>query len=183
MSRILILYGTTEGHTEKVATTMANALIAAGHDADVIQAGTLDPAFKAYDGVIVAASVHIGRFQKDVVKCIRAHAADIGSKPSAFVAVSLGILQKNDPKVTAELAHIVHRFEEATGWTPSTIKHVAGALQYTQYNVFVRWMMRRIAAKAGGDTDTSRDYAYTDWDDLRRFAAEFARRLTTPAAA
>jgi menaquinone-dependent protoporphyrinogen oxidase len=36
-------------------------------------------------------------------------------------------------------------------------------------------MMRRIVAKAGGDTDTSRDYEYTDWADVRTFAEEFAR--------
>jgi len=33
--------------------------------------------------------------------------------------------------------------------------------------------MKRIVRKAGGDIDTSRDYEYTDWDDLRRFAGEF----------
>ena len=44
--------------------------------------------------------------------------------------------------------------------------------------------MRRIVAKAGGDTDTTRDYEYTDWDDLWAFARAFGRRLTkTPVAA
>jgi menaquinone-dependent protoporphyrinogen oxidase len=31
--------------------------------------------------------------------------------------------------------------------------------------------MRRIAAKEGGDTDTSRDYEYTDWPAVDRFAS------------
>jgi menaquinone-dependent protoporphyrinogen oxidase len=34
--------------------------------------------------------------------------------------------------------------------------------------------MKRIVSKGGGDTDTSRDYEYTDWEDLRTFAREFA---------
>jgi len=42
--------------------------------------------------------------------------------------------------------------------------------------------MRRIARKEGGDTDTSRDYEYTDWNDLRAFGEAFARRFV-PAAA
>jgi menaquinone-dependent protoporphyrinogen IX oxidase len=29
--------------------------------------------------------------------------------------------------------------------------------------------MGRIVARAGGDTDTSRDYEYTDWAALRAF--------------
>jgi menaquinone-dependent protoporphyrinogen oxidase len=37
-------------------------------------------------------------------------------------------------------------------------------------------------ASAGGDTDTSRDYEYTDWKDLREFTARFAA-LVTPALA
>ena len=56
------------------------------------------------------------------------------------------------------------------------IKVVAGALQYTKYNWFIRWVMRRIVSRAGGDTDTSRDYEYTDWKDLELFAHEFASR-------
>jgi menaquinone-dependent protoporphyrinogen oxidase len=38
-------------------------------------------------------------------------------------------------------------------------------------------MMRLIVGFAGGDTDTSRDYDYTDWRAVGRFAAEFAAGL------
>jgi menaquinone-dependent protoporphyrinogen oxidase len=38
-------------------------------------------------------------------------------------------------------------------------------------------MMRLIAGAAGGDTDTSRDYEYTDWEAVERFAMDFAARL------
>jgi hypothetical protein len=34
----------------------------------------------------------------------------------------------------------------------------------------------RIAAQAGGDTDTSRAYEYTDWNAVARFARQFAQR-------
>jgi menaquinone-dependent protoporphyrinogen oxidase len=33
--------------------------------------------------------------------------------------------------------------------------------------------MKRIVAKAGGETDTARDYEDTDWQDLRTFAEQF----------
>jgi menaquinone-dependent protoporphyrinogen oxidase len=42
--------------------------------------------------------------------------------------------------------------------------------------------MRRIAAKAGGDTDVSRDYEYTDWNDVRDFAVGFAGVVAHEAA-
>jgi menaquinone-dependent protoporphyrinogen oxidase len=37
--------------------------------------------------------------------------------------------------------------------------------------------MKRIAKKVGSDTDTSRDYEYTDWDEVEGFASDFAEAL------
>ena len=118
MTRILVVYGTTEGHTEQIATAIGNALTASGFEAHVIQAGTLDPRPADYDGVIVSASVHGGRYQKPVARWIRAHAAELQQKPAAFVSSSLGVLQ-HDPKVDAELDAIVHRFIDPLGWQPT----------------------------------------------------------------
>jgi hypothetical protein len=36
-----------------------------------------------------------------------------------------------------------------------------------------RWAIQRIARKAGGATDTTRDWEYTDWEDVKQFAREF----------
>ena len=44
-------------------------------------------------------------------------------------------------------------------------------LLYTQYNVLIRFVMKRIAKHAGGATDTSRDHEYTDWVALDQFVA------------
>jgi menaquinone-dependent protoporphyrinogen oxidase len=176
MSRILVIYGTTEGHTEMIATAIGNHLTTQGFDVHVIKAGTVDPRPSDYDGVIVAASVHAGSYQKAVARWVRAHVAELRSKPTAFVSACLGVLQ-HDPKVDAELDAIVHRFLDPLGWQPAVIKPVAGALLYTKYNLLVRWLMKRIAAKAGGATDTSRDYDYTDWDEIQAFAGEFGQRV------
>ena len=181
MRRILVTYGTSEGHTEMIATAIGNTLMTRGFDVDTIQAGTIDPRPDAYDGVIVAASVHRGHYQPVVARWIGAHAAELATRPTAFVSVSLGVLQ-HDPRVAAELDAIIHRFIDPLGWRPTVIKPVAGALLYTEYNLLMRWLMKRIAAKAGADTDTSRDYDYTDWKDLEAFAAEFGRGVPDAVA-
>jgi menaquinone-dependent protoporphyrinogen oxidase len=176
MNRILVIYGTTEGHTRKIANSIGDTLRLDDFDVDVVQAGAIDPRPADYDGVVVAASVHGGRYQHDVGDWVRAHGGELAAKPTAFVSVCLAVLQ-NDPTVLSELDAIVRRFTATAGWRPSEIKLVAGALPYTKYNWFKRWIMKRITAKAGGDTDTSRDYDYTDWADLRVFAGEFGRRV------
>jgi len=67
----------------------------------------------------------------------------------------------------------VQRFLDKCGWRPTTHRLIAGAVLYTRYSWLKKWMMKRIVAKAGGGTDTTRDYEYTDWNDLRAFAREF----------
>lgn len=181
MSRVLILYGTTDGHTRAIAHAIALPLSTQGIDTDVIEAGTLNPLPSRYDGIIIAASIHAGRYQQEVERWVHAHQKDFGTRPAVFVSVCLAVLQQRDPKVRADLDAIVKRFEATTGWRPPVVKHVAGALLYTRYNIFKRWIMKRIVAKAGGATDVSRDYDYTDWDDLRAFAEDFRRRLLAAA--
>jgi menaquinone-dependent protoporphyrinogen oxidase len=41
--------------------------------------------------------------------------------------------------------------------------------------------MRLIAKRAGGDTDTSVDYVYTDWEEVKRFTERFLEKLSPPA--
>ena len=173
MARILVLFGTTEGQTAKVAAAIAATLRTCGVSVDVVEAGTLPADAEAYDAVVVAASVHAGGYQRAVGRWIRAHAGALGTRPTAFVSVCLGVLQA-DSKVQRHVNDIASRFVSEAAWHPSVIKIVAGALPYSRYNWFKRWMMRRIVAKAGGDTDTSRDYEYTDWADLQAFSRQFA---------
>lgn len=77
---------------------------------------------------------------------------------------------------------VVEKFIENTGWRPQRIELIAGALPYSRYNFLVRFIMRRISAKEGGDTDTSHDYEYTDWNAIDRFARELTQRCHTHEA-
>jgi menaquinone-dependent protoporphyrinogen oxidase len=181
MSRTLIVYGSSEGQTAKIARAIAIRLNLDGIDTDVVQAGTRDPRPCHYAAIIVAGSVHAGGYQKPVAKWIRAHLAEFGNVPTAFVSVCLGVISKKE-KDRDEARAMPRRFADGLAWHPTVIKVVAGALPYTQYNFFTRWIMKRIVSEAGGDTDTSRDYEYTDWKDLNDFADRFAA-LVTPVMA
>jgi menaquinone-dependent protoporphyrinogen oxidase len=182
MSRILVLYGTTDGHTSKIARTIGETLRTRGAEVDVLEAGSADPDPADYAGIVIAASVHAGGYQRPVRSWIRAHLVILGTRPTAFVSVCLGVLQP-DPKVQQQVAAVMNRFLSTVDWRPTVTKIVAGALPYTRYNWFKRRLMKRIVAKAGGDTDTSRDYEYTDWVDLRAFAEQFAPLLLEAKAA
>ena len=179
--RILILFGTTDGHTAKIAAALAETLQMEGASVEVADAGARVPPPDAdgYAAVIVAASVHASGYQASVRRWVKANLRALGDRPSAFVSVCLGVVQ-HDPAVDRELLAILQRFYRQTGWKPAVVKVVAGALLYTRYGWLKRWVMRRIAGKAHGDTNTTRDYEYTDWVDLRGFARDFIRRVKMP---
>ena len=172
MTRILVVYATTDGHTAKIAGAIADTLRVHGAAVDVHNLGRTHRLPDSYDGVIVAAPVRGGKYLKSIRRWVRAHAAVLNARPTGFVSVCLGVLQ-HDAAVDRTLQTIMSRFLAETGWQPVVTKQVAGALPYTRYNWFIRRVMKRIAAKAGGDTDTTRDYEYTDWEDLRRFTEQF----------
>ena len=78
---------------------------------------------------------------------------------------------------------MIDAFLEETHWHPGKIKAVAGALLYSKYNFLLRLIMKRIARAAGGDTDTSRDYDYTDWAALNHLIDELIAEEGVPSGA
>jgi menaquinone-dependent protoporphyrinogen oxidase len=181
MKRILVLYGTTDGHTAKIAAFVADTLTQAGSRVDIARAGAADPSPAGYDGVVVAASLHAGGYQRAVGHWVKRHGADLLDKPTAMISVCLGVLQR-DPRVWADLDAKVDQFLRKTGWHPTVVKIAAGAIPYSRYGWLKRVIMQYMSRKAGTITDPSRDYEYTDWEDLRLFSLGFLRRLEPDVA-
>ena len=132
--------------------------------------------------VIIAASVHAGRYQPAVVRFVSQHLAAIDSRPNVFLSVSLAAATEDEDDAQG-LRQCVAGFTQQTGWTPGIIHHVAGAFRYTSYDFLKLWAMKYIAWRKGAPTDSSRDYELTDWADLARFADSFAGNLERGAGA
>ena len=181
MARVLVLFGSTDGHTAKVARFIGGELRTLGAEVDVVDAAHASPAVRDYAAVIVAASIHAGGYQRKVIRWVRANAMQLHLRANAFVSVCLAVLQK-DPAVQHELEVIRDRFMGRTGWIPADIRIVAGALPYTRYAWLKRMVMRRIVKKVGGPTDASQDFEFTDWEGLRVFARQFHAMTVPPPA-
>jgi len=173
--QILLVYGTNEGQTEKIAAFVADRLARCGHQVTTVSASdartTPDP--HRFDAMLVAASVHLGRYQPAVIHFVRSHHAAIGARSNAFLSVSLSAAgHESDDR--RGLQKCVADFVQATGWTPELVHHVAGAFRYTTYGFLTRCVMKYIAWRKGAPTDTHHDYELTDWEDVARFAERFA---------
>ena len=174
MKLVLVVYGTTEGQTRKVAEFIANALKARGIEVDLVDSATQTAALvqPIYAAAIVCGSLHQHRYQASLLHFVKDNKAWLAGIPAAFVAVSL-TAALTDEQSRAELREIAESFYRETGWVPGITHHVAGALRYSQYDYLKRLIMKLIAKQQGGDTDTSHDHEYTDWNELTRFVDEF----------
>lgn len=177
MSRILLLYASVEGQTTLIAERIAKVLRAAAHSVELLPADSnpsrLDPA--AYDGVIIGASIHYGHHPACLRKLVARQRGALGARPNAFFSVSLSAGGPR-PKPAAAQRYI-DKFLRKTGWQPQQVASFAGAVKYSVYGPIKRRVMIVFVGLGGGETDTSRDYEYTDWPAAERFAGEFALRL------
>ena len=175
--RILVLFDSIDGQTARIGERIARTLEGSGHAVTLMPVGApgLAQAFEEHVAVIVGAAIRYGHHSRALESAIREHAGAIDARPNAFFSVSLSA---GGPGARpAEAARYIVAFVERTGWRPRRTATFAGALRYTKYNPFIRFLMRLIVGAAGGETDTSRDYEYTDWQAVDRFAGEFAAQL------
>ncbi len=180
MARILLIYGSVHGQTRKIAGVLLQEMQAGGHQVELIDSGSLDARAispQGFDAIMVGAPVYRSSYPRALQSWIRRHRQELSRIPGAFFSVCLGILQKSNPQAQAAERKIAETFFSSTGWRPATWEIFAGALPYTRYGFLTRQMMRLIAARSGGDVDTWRDFEYTDWKQVRRFAQDFLVRF------
>lgn len=173
---VLLVYGTTEGQTRKVAEFIADKFAAQGLSAIVADANHTDPDPGEFSAALIAASLHVGRYQASVVDYVRRRHAILNGMPTAFVSVSLAAASDDKDDLDG-LARCVAEFEHRTEWRPGEVHHVAGAFRFTQYDFLKRWAMKYIAYRKGQPTDASRDYELTDWNGVAAFVERFADQL------
>jgi menaquinone-dependent protoporphyrinogen oxidase len=169
---ILIVYGTTEGHTRDLCRYIQSLLSEAGANVTICDTTREAPDPAPYDICFVAASLHTGNYQSSVLEYVRRHHDALNGKRSAFLSVSLSAAGENAHDWEG-LEQCVARFTHATSWTPAVVHHVAGAIRYSHYDFPKRLALKFIAHKRGQETVTGSDYDLTDYDDLKQFVLGF----------
>ncbi|MCK3655108.1 protoporphyrinogen oxidase [Pasteurellaceae bacterium Macca] len=173
--KTLILYLTTDGQTrkiaEKMAETFADCTLISLREQPQIQAEKLQD----YDCIILGASIRYGHFDPILEAFIQQHQGLLKSKKSAFFSVNLTARKAN--RNTPETNTYTRKLLARIAWQPQYVAVFAGALFYPRYQWFDRVMIRFIMKITGGDTDTRREYEYTDWQKVTEFAQKIAKKL------
>lgn len=179
LMKVLVLYSSIEGQTERIAQRVAHLLREAGHAVRLQRAGEALE-LSEFDAIVVGASVHYGHHPDSLAAQLRREHDRLAGKPGAFFSVSLSAGGPR-PKPAAARRYI-ERFLRRSRWRPERAVSFAGALVYSQYGWFKKLVVLCFVALGGGDTDTSRDYEYTDYEAVADFARGFAQTLARRSA-
>jgi menaquinone-dependent protoporphyrinogen oxidase len=174
--RILVVYGTTEGQTRKIAEHVSQHLREGGHEVGLYDSaqglGKLE--ITDFGAAVIVASIHQQAHQESVTNFVRAHLGQLQTRPTLFLSVSLSAaFEETKP----EAKTYVNRFLANTGWQPTRICLVAGALRHTNYDYFEEQIVEHIVLKGREVGEPGRDQELTDWEGLSRDVEAFMRSL------
>ena len=172
--KTLILFSTRDGQTREIAAYLASELKELGIYSDVVNLNRAEEiAGQEYDRVVIGASIRYGHFHSALDRFVKKNTAALQAIPSAFFAVNL--VARKPEKRSPQTNSYTRKFLLRSPWQPDACAVFAGALRYPRYRWFDRFMIRLIMKMTGGETDTSKEVVYTDWEQVAGFAKELAQ--------
>lgn len=172
--KTLIMYSSRDGQTREIAMRLGTELKALGHESDILNLHDNSPiVWSEYDRVVIGASIRYGHFHRSVNLFIQKHLLQLNHLPSAFFSVNL--VARKPEKNTPETNSYTRKFLLNSPWKPDCSAVFAGALRYPRYGWLDKLMIRLIMKMTEGETDTSKEVVYTNWQQVSYFAAEVAQ--------
>ncbi|MEX3008432.1 flavodoxin domain-containing protein [Hoeflea sp. TYP-13] len=161
--RILLVYGTTEGQTRKIAKFCESHLTGSDNTVELLDSRRRmsDLEISKFDCVILAGSVHQRHHQESLTNFVIAHKKQLQESPTLFISVSLSIAFEGGEK---EAQKYVDDFAEYTGFQPNATLLVAGALKFDQYDYYMNQIVEFVVLQ--DRSKITEDQEFTDWETL-----------------
>lgn len=173
MPKALFLYSSREGQTKKILSHIEEKLSDMEVETlDLHSVENID--FTRYDKILIGASIRYGHLNKNLYQFIERHREQLDKAKAGFFCVNLTARKEQQGKDTPEGSVYIRKFLVKSSWKPKLIGVFAGALYYPRYNWFDKMMIKFIMSMTGGETDTTKEVEYTNWDKVSLFANKFA---------
>ena len=170
MSKFLIIYSTTDGHTKKICQRIKNFLT----DENLVELLSLENSKKVnlsdFEKIIIGASIRYGKHSKELYKFINLNKNILDQKKCAFFSVN--VVARKPEKNTAETNPYISQFLKISKWEPNKIGVFAGKVDYPNYSFLDKYIIKFIMFITNGPTDTSQSYEFTDWSKVDDFSNE-----------
>ncbi|MGF1701912.1 menaquinone-dependent protoporphyrinogen IX dehydrogenase [Photobacterium makurazakiensis] len=171
MEKVLLLHSSSDGQTVKILRRIEEAL---GEDCacELVDLNNVTSVnFADYSRVLIGASVRYGHLNKKLYQFIEKNLTALEQAKVGFFCVNL--TARKEGKNTPETSAYMLKFLKRSPWQPKLQAVFAGALRYPRYNWLDRVMIQLIMRITGGETDTTKEVEYTDWEKVKQFASQF----------
>lgn len=171
MKHVLMAYYSHAGHTSRIARTIQNTIIEEGHACDMVEMMEIVREgidWSKYDIVIVGSPIVYGTYNKIVWEFCSAFKDKLEALPNSFFNVT--VVARTPLKATPEGNRYLQKFVSRSAWKPRDLKCFAGKVDYPNWNLFERTMIRIIMKITDGPTDTNVTIDYTDYEDVKDYA-------------
>jgi len=174
MTKILLLYSTTDGHTIKICNRMREVIELHAHQVTLAPLNdSHDIDLTAFDKIVIGASIRYGKHNSEVAEFINRHAQLLESKSYAFFSVN--IVARKPEKNLPETNPYVQKFLKLISRQPKELAVFAGKLDYPRYGLLDRLMIRFIMLITKGPTDPKAVVEFTDWMQVEAFGLKLAQ--------
>ena len=167
MKQNLIIYSTTDGHTEAICRYI-KSLLQKDYNTTLISLHNLDKLnLDKFNMIIIGASIRYGKHKPELYHFINKNIDILNNTETAFFSVNAVArnLEKNKPGTNPYMK----KFLETSIWKPLHVAVFAGKINYPKYKLLDKLMIKLIMWLTNGPTNTSNEYEFTNWDDINQF--------------
>ncbi len=174
MSKILILYSTTDGHTIEICKRIQRTLEAHGESVELcdLKGGPELGDFE-FDKIVIGASIRYGKHQPLVGKFIGRNQDTLERHPNAFFSVN--VVARKPEKNRPETNPYLQKFLKTISWQPQRLGVFAGKIDFPSLGFVDRQMIRLIMWITKGPTDPTATVEFTDWGKVEEFGETIAQ--------
>lgn len=186
LSNLLIVYGTGDGQTRKIAERIAEIARSQYSHVDTVNVSDITADFSPvkYNAIIIGSSMRHRKYDPAVIRFINDNKSTLDKCPSAFYSVryntwplTLTISIGDATTINHWITEKVNQLLDQADWHPKTIGRFGGALMYTKYDFWMKFSFVIAGWFAKYPTDTSQDHELTKWEDVEKFTKEFLQHF------
>jgi menaquinone-dependent protoporphyrinogen oxidase len=168
MSKILIVFSTTDGHTRDICLKLKTVAECDLHQVTIIPVAESDAVdLHSFDKIVIGASIRYGKHNPLVADFINRNKQILEGKPNAFFSVN--VVARKPDKNRPETNPYLKKFLRQITLRPQHLGVFAGMINYSLYGPIDRNMIRFIMWITSGPTDLNTVIDFTDWQQVEDF--------------
>ncbi|MBE8215396.1 MAG: menaquinone-dependent protoporphyrinogen IX dehydrogenase [Endozoicomonadaceae bacterium] len=178
MLRQLIIYHSTHGHTHKICLYMQSLIKNQRIACDIKKWNPIDSHLPVgYTSYLFIMPVKYGKHPVELVRLLCRESVMLQQSVTGIISVNLTARKPN--KASSQDNPYLQSLLSKLSWSPTHTAVFAGALNYSKYVWYDRFMIRFIMKLTGGPTHLNTNIEFTNWTAIDQFIDTYLQSAKT----